>query len=104
MQHPYIWTTIGMSGCKQVSSQFRTLSHEHHNRFTGTVPSEIAELSSLTSLDLSGNKGLVGTVPTDVCDWVQMRHIRPMYEDDLAIIIECESDLICPIDCCLCRG
>ncbi|CAB9519048.1 expressed unknown protein [Seminavis robusta] len=63
------------------------------NSLEGTLPNEIGLLSHLTSIDVSGNPGLVGSIPESVCDALQRDN------DPIQVVITCNAGLVCECGC-----
>mmetsp|Transcript_29311 Transcript_29311/g.41215 ORF Transcript_29311/g.41215 Transcript_29311/m.41215 type:complete len:84 (+) Transcript_29311:28-279(+) len=61
--------------------------------FTGTIPTELLQLSQLEYLNLN-SPGFTGTLPRDICDLL-------VYIDDI-IEVDCDSSLADGCKCCGC--
>ena len=60
------------------------------NMFSGQVPDAYGDLERLTTLDVSGNDGITGTIPSTVCDSAT----------DDTVTIDCDKVTLC--SCCVC--
>jgi hypothetical protein len=68
---------------------------------TGSIPSELALLTSLWYLDLSGNENLSGTIPDEFCHLHNSSCTFLDYWDDsynCTLDFEC-SDILCGCHC-----